>query len=139
MRSSLFHSLYFKLFLISIIAFLLIYTLSIFFSIPLKTEVYPVKFIVADKIGVDLNSSEINFGIVMPGGSAVRNLIISNSYDFPIVAEVSTNNNLQPYLFSEEVMLEAHQTKKIPLVLRVPYDMQLGNYSGSVHINFYRR
>ena len=131
---------FFYALLFFLIFFLIIYSLSLFLYKPLKTEIVPVKFIVGDRLGVDLNATEANFGIVLRKGGGVRKLIIENSYDFEVLLKLFVSKDIAPYIFANETfVLHPDETQKISLILVIPDNAAYGNYSGNVTLKFYRK
>jgi len=104
---------------------------------------YDVKFIVdAGGIGLDTDNSLLTFGQVNAGGGARRNIIVGNSYEFPISVEFLVSKNLAGLVhvegFYEGIVVESGKNITIPVKLDVPFDFELGNYSGKARIEIYR-
>ncbi len=137
---SLSRNSFFYVFLFFLIILLLLYSVSLFLIKPLKTEVVPVKFIVGDRLGIDLNASEANFGIVLPKGGGARNVIIENTYDFDVLLKMYVSKEIESYIFANETfVLQSYETQKISLVLVVPAETVYGNYSGTVTFEFWKK
>ena len=71
--------------------FLLAVSLIIFLSvicinskIVLKKEEIIATLMVGDKAGFDTNNAALTFGMITTGSNSNRNLVIENSYNFPI-------------------------------------------------------
>jgi hypothetical protein len=104
---------------------------------PFKTDVLNVRFMVGKTIGIDLNSSEVNFGMINPGGSATRNVIIHNDYNHPILIDISVSRNIVKYLFVDSSFsVSINESIKIPIKLGLPKDLEFGNYSGKIKFEF---
>jgi hypothetical protein len=104
---------------------------------PLKTEVLNVRFVANKTIGVDLNSSELNFGMVNPGMSAVRNVIISNDYNHPIHVDISVSKNIIEYLSVDSSFhINPNESIRIPITLQLSKEVEFGNYSGKIKFEF---
>ena len=116
---------------------LIIFSIYLWISRPLETKVLNAEFIVDKNIGVDLNSSELNFGKISPGGSVVRRVIIENNYEFPVKAKIFASRNIINFLYADgEYILTPGEKIYAPINLRVPEGMEFGNYSGKVKFEF---
>jgi len=109
----------------------------VFFSSPLKVEIVPVKFIIGDRLGFDVNSSELTYGIILKGNSGVRKLIIENNYSFPVIVRLYVSSEISDYIYSENnLIIDKNEQIKLPVILRVPNDIEYGNYTGKIRVEF---
>jgi len=107
-------------------------------SRPLETRIFDASFIVSDVSGFDLNSSALTFGKMMPGNTATRNVLIYNTYNFPIRIEPFASENIAPFITIPNLTVGAKQNSSVPVTLSVPRNMSFGNYSGKVLFKIYR-
>ena len=123
--------------LLVIILILVVFSIWLWISRPLKVETLDVRFIVDKNIGIDLNSSELNFGKLTRGGSSVRNVIAENTYEYPIKVKIFVSRNIADYVFSDsEIVILPGEKTKIPISLKLPKDISFGNYSGEIRFEF---
>ena len=119
--------------IISIILLLIIIFFFLFYFKPLETRVIEVKFSVADHPAFDLDSSKLVFGKVLPGSNAIRNIVLENKYDFPIEVKVLASKNIVQFLQADSsFVIEAFNTSKFPVNLRIPNNAVFGDYSGKI-------
>lgn len=125
--------------LLAIALILLVFSAFLWFSKPLKIITFDIKFAVGENIGFDLNSSELNFGKLAPGGSSQKSFILQNEYNFPIETKVFLSNNLLGLISVEkEYSLAPGQEIKIPVTLQIPKNYSFGNYSGKIMFKFWK-
>jgi hypothetical protein len=117
---------------LGIAAILIFISLFFLWSRPLETRVLPVKFIVGDRLGMNLNVSEINFGIAFPDNDAIRNVVLENKYSFPITVRLFVSKNLEKYVLADNnIKIMVNETKIISFHLSTK-GLEFGNYSGQV-------
>ncbi|MEM4331105.1 MAG: hypothetical protein QW273_03815, partial [Candidatus Pacearchaeota archaeon] len=94
-----------------LIVFLLILFILISFFVFYYLEKRPLQVIFIDVyFGVDNylglvssnKSSVINFGVVPPGNAVGKKIDITNKYDFPVVAYILVDEEMERYLFGEK-------------------------------------
>lgn len=98
-----------------------------------KREVY-ASLIVSDRGGIDINSSALTFGSVVPGGSSSRKLIMKNKYDFPIYVEIVPKGDIAEFVSSQVFILQKDEIKEIGISASVPGDARYGNYTGFISV-----
>ena len=105
---------------------------------PLKTETIQVQFSVGNSVGIDVDSTALNYGRILPGGLAVRNVIVNNSYDIPVKVNIFISSGLEKYVSSEKnnVVLPPFSQEKISFYLVTQTETNQGNYSGTVKFVF---
>ena len=120
-----------------IIVILVAFSLYIWMSRPLKVQTLDVSFTVGDTIGVDLNSSLVSFGRVLREGSAVRNVIVKNEYDYPVKIDIFVSKDISEYVsVSSYFVILPGEEIRIPINLKIPEDMEFGEYSGKIKFEF---
>ena len=119
------------MFIASLTMFLLILYLNS--SIILAKEEISTTLIIGDKIGFDLNTTALTFGMITFGSSSQRNLIIKNHYDFPIKIEFSAKGDIKKFLvFDKVVPIKVGEEKTIGINAINHADAEYGNYSGKI-------
>ena len=98
-----------------------------------------MKFEVGDKIGITLNASELNFGRLLMGSSSVKNVGVSQAYDFPVDVKIFVSKNFKNFVFSDsEVRILEGETAVVPFTIVIPQDLEDGVYFGRVKFEFYK-
>ncbi len=117
--------------------FLICFSFYLWFSRPLEVRVLDVGFIVGNKMGFDLNSSSLTFGIVLPGSAGVKTVLIENNYDFPVKLRVLVSKELGDFIFSDsEIIILSKGVVPVDFTLILPAEIALGNYSGKLMFEF---
>jgi len=120
-----------KLFLALIVALSLIY--YIFHSLPLERKVIGARFIVGETPGFDLNSSEVIFGRVPPGGGSQRKITLQNDHDFAVEVRARISRNLAGFVsIKSPFIIPPYNSTVATVNLNVPADAAFGNYSGKL-------
>lgn len=103
----------------------------------LKVEKVDVSFAIGGYGGFNLNKTALTYGTITPGGSSVRNVILGNSYSFPIVVKVFASESLTRFLTVEEnLSIEPGESRKTAVTIQAPRDAEFGNYSGEISFVF---
>src|SRR3989338_5689541 len=82
----------------------------------------------SDKGGFDVNGTALTFGEVhFKGGSSTRKVLLQNSYDFPIIAEVKAEGDIAPLLgFEKVILIDKGEEKEIGISVFVPENASMG-------------
>ncbi len=128
------------LYLLAAVFFILIILfILLFLNKPLEERLIEIKFSVSEKFGVDLNSSALIFGRVIPGTIISRIVNIENNRDFPIIVRIYVSENLKDYIISEnKISLPPRESANLGFTLSVPKGTMIGNYTGYAVIKAYR-
>ncbi|MEK6933985.1 MAG: hypothetical protein AABW75_03855 [Nanoarchaeota archaeon] len=103
----------------------------------LKVEKVDVSFAIGEFGGFNVNKTALTYGTITPGGSSVRNVILGNSYSFPIIVKVFASKSLTQFLTVEEnLSIEHGESKKVGVTIQAPGDAEFGNYSGEISFVF---
>ena len=122
-------------FAISIMVFLPV----IFLTRTIEGKDVYVKLEVSSISGFDLNSSSLTFGAIMPGNSVSRNLIVENSYDFPVKISISASGEIEPFLRFEKItLIKIGEKKKIGITASIPDNAEYGKYEGMIKVKIKR-
>jgi len=106
-----------------------------------KVIKYDAYLIVSDKIGFDVSKDYIHFGIVKPGGSASKHIILSNiaNRTFKIQTKVSGDlTNMVSFDFGKSREIYPGENKTVSFSVKVPPTMPYGNYTGRIEFIFRR-
>ena len=115
-------------------------SIMVFFSViflnrTIEEREFYAKLEVSNISGFDLNSSALTFGLIMPGNSASRNLIIENNYGFPIMLVVSAIGKIERFLMFEKIArVNTGERKVIGISAVIPDKTKYDVYEGKVII-----
>jgi hypothetical protein len=134
-RNNIYIFLALAVFLLSFINFYIVLDRN-YLSV-LEVQKVETSLIVGDRGGFDLNSSALTLGMIIPGGSSTRNLIVENKYDFDIRIYLTGEGEIQRFLvFDKNIFLEKGETRQIPVSGVIPRGTQYGNYTGKIFLTF---
>jgi len=102
-----------------------------YFTIIEQKKIY-ASLTVDDHYGFNLNPPNLTFGMLMPGSSAKRDLIIENKYNFSIRVKIIPKQDMEKFIEIQEQVIPKNKTEKITILAYVPADTLYGNYSGEV-------
>ncbi len=123
--------------LLAVSLILIIFSIYLWISRPLESKILNVEFIIDKNIGVNLNSSELNFGKVPIGGSVFKRVIIENNYEFSIKIKIFVSKSISDFILIEkEYVLSPEEKIFVPIILNVPETASFGNYSGKIKFEF---
>lgn len=130
-----------KLFLIFLLLSLIIFVIGVFLfsnlldylSILEKQEFY-TKVVVSDHYGVDVNSSALIFGMLVPGSSSVRKVTITNDHKQEVNVEIFVKGDMIEFIKISEndFDLKIDESKEIVFVATSPSYKEFGIYEGNV-------
>ncbi len=93
-----------------------------------------------NKIGlnVDVENARVNLGIVQPGGTVKREIIIVNNGTELLMGNVVARGELAKFLVIEKnfVLDNNNKPRSLSLIANIPSDARIGNYRGQVIIFF---
>ena len=124
----------FLILIISLVGFFL-------YRLPLQKESFYASVNIVDDnlIGFNADSNDLNFGTISRGESSLRKIVIDNKYDFPIIAVVEIDGDIEQLLnFDKEFYIDKYEKKSIPFNVFVDYNVLEGNYSGNVSFKILR-
>ncbi|MFH1289867.1 MAG: hypothetical protein ABIH92_00490 [Nanoarchaeota archaeon] len=131
--------------LLAIALVLVVVSLLLSFSMsakPLEVYEFDVSFSVSpeEKVGFDVNNSELIFGRTSPGGHGIIRFVnVDNQHPFVIEVKVLMSQNLLPVLeVNSSFLIEPDENFSLPIKLAVPEDFEFGNYTGKVKIKTYK-
>jgi len=107
-----------------------------FYYYTLEIRTIDVDFKVGNRIGINLDTDKLWFGMIKPGSSATRSLMVTNDYEFPISIEFLVKGELKNNLaFSENnIPINSKELKEISVTAYAPQDMPYGNYSSTIKV-----
>lgn len=115
----------------------------VFYSFVYIVEVQqrPMKLVVADFVGFDLNPVNMTLGATTPGNSAARFFIATNVHEMPVRVRVRLSGELSPWLSltDNHFVLQPGESRKVFVKAEVPEDAAINRtYTGSMRVLFTR-
>jgi hypothetical protein len=127
---------------LAVILFLVVVLAAIFlfYPRPLEKKMVDVYFLVGDVYGFNLDNRALIFGMVSPGGGAMRAIRIDNTDDFPVEIKFFASPNIAKYLGAPpSVLIGPKSYASVNISLSVPRDMPHGNYTGKLVLESWKR
>lgn len=92
-----------------------------------------------NRIGFKLNTNDIAFGKIVPGGGGTRTITLTAAE--PVIAALRLSPDLNRVIIIEPnpVLLDPGAPVNVTLDLSVPVGTALGNYTGELTITYLRR
>lgn len=118
------------LLIISLLAVLLSFLLSYFSVLEVKTIKAEIN--ISNFGGFNVDPSYLNFGVASPGGSSSRTLSLVNNDQIPVVVNIVAQGEIKGFIPSQQVFLNAGETKEISISAFIPPKIQFGVYRGKV-------
>lgn len=114
------------------IAFLSINVLFLLKNNILQVKEIDSSIIVSDKMGFDVNSSIIAFGMAVRGSGSIRTVNFINVYNHPIEVDVYGKGEMSDFITSQTQKFGALENISMRITAQVPSDKPLGQYQGKV-------
>jgi len=96
-------------------------------------EEFNATFEVGTGGGFSVDTNVINFGVVTPGGSSTKEIILYHNYPEPLKVRISSNGNIAEVLSPiPPFLLEPKVEKKLNLIARAGNELR--NYTGKIKI-----
>jgi len=92
---------------------------------------------VDDHFGLNADTDGIRFGMVKPGTSSERSLLLSNNASYPLRVEILKYGEIADWVRISEnnFVLQSRENKQVNFTVYAP-NVEYGNYSGTVKIIF---
>lgn len=95
--------------------------------------------IIGDKIGLDVSTDILFFGVIPTQSASQKTIFIENDYDFPIKAEFKSFGNITKFLlFEKRIYLEEKENKSFIITAISPAGEKPGFYSGKILVKIKR-
>ena len=95
----------------------------------------PIILEISNKTSFDLNQSFLNLREIRKGSSSQRDIILVNSYPYPVFANIFVEGEIKDLLiFEERVELLVNETKKVPIGTIVIENQSFGKYTGTLFV-----
>ena len=104
---------------------------------PVYSQEIPVYFAVAEKMGLVINTSVLDFGITYPFAPVDKKINLTNEFEYPVILKVVIDPKLDNYLFgATDIEIPAGETITYGVSLIPAKDAEYGNYSGYIRFDF---
>ena len=110
---------------------------TIFISnIPLNKETIPSQFILGENMGFDLTPGKLNFGQIIPGYTATREITIDNNFDETIKIKIKSSGEISNNIIVSEnnFLLNPSESKAITFTAYSGDLTELREYNGKIII-----
>lgn len=93
---------------------------------------------VGDHFGLNADADAIRFGMVIPGTSGERSVLISNNAAYPLSVIILKSGDIAGWVDISEnnFILKKNESRQIIFWLNAPKNSDFGNYTGKVQIIF---
>ena len=110
--------------------------LILIFRAPINKQSILTRFVAGENMGFDLGPGNINFGQIVPGYSASRNITITNTLERPTLTEIESSGEISNYIIVSDnnFILQPNESKNILFSCFPPKDIELREYPGKITI-----
>ncbi len=93
---------------------------------------------VGDHVGFNVDTSALFLGTTLPGGTAFREVTLSNSFNIPLKVDMQTLGNLTRWAYVDVngFWMQPNENRTVRVSVTVPQDAENGDYEGLLRINF---
>ncbi len=108
---------------------------------PIYTQEYDVLFKVGDRIGFDIRSDSLSYGMLTPEGAATRDVLVTNTFQYDVSLNIMAEPSISGFVEAPEspYTISAGKNVSIPITIRIPSNASFGNYSGKIYFIFYKK
>jgi len=122
--------------------FILLISLAFFFASKEK-HVQTINHNMTIEVGLKPKfhlSPELIFGTVPPGGTSTKQMNITNPYNHKVHLTIKSEGNITDFIVSNyTTKIKPGETVEIDITAKIPTNTTLGNYSGTLIMEFYKR
>jgi len=99
--------------------------------------VLPMHVIIIDQ-GLGFGSEDLHFGVVNPGGTSVKKIVIVHSYNISKEIDINLKGRVGRYVVVDQnnFILEPLQNRTVSFTFEASDSMREGEYNGEVRIGF---
>lgn len=93
---------------------------------------------VGDHFGLNADADAIRFGMVMPGTSGERSVLVNNNAIYPLRVVILKSGDIADWvkLSENNFILKKNESRQIVFEVNAPENSSFGNYTGKVKIIF---
>lgn len=124
--------------LLTISLLLIVFIAWSFFNRPLLVQDLPVTFSIGKYNAFNLTrEQQLSFGMVTPGGLAVRDISIINNNSYEVEVKAFADKNIADYIeIKQPLILEAEEIRNVSVAVRAPENAFYGDFSGKLRLIF---
>ncbi len=128
---------FFLLIIVVIISAFLTYFFYDYFIIE-KEYTLDMKLRIDDHFGLNADANALKFGMIKPGTSSERYILINNNATYPLKVVIVKSGYIADWVNVSEnnFVLKENESKQIIFEAIAPKDSNFGNYTGKVKIIF---
>jgi hypothetical protein len=135
-----------KIFALIVATCAVILVVFIFYFYPLTVNEYAMNVYVGDKVGFNLDTDKLFFGIITPGGVGIKSINVSNTYAKPLKVRLAASGDLAKWAgISNETanpfILQPNETQNVKIIVNIPSYLNKSNtimYEGKLKVYSYR-
>jgi hypothetical protein len=122
-------------------AMLFLVVFGLFYFSPIQKEIISVKFVVGENMGFGLGDGILNFGQIVPGNGATRNVSVENDFDRPVRIKIKSSGDVSRALSvsGNDFVLSPRENRNVSFSVYVDDGFEFGEYSGEVVILSWRK
>lgn len=119
-------------FLLALFVFFVTWYISLT-NVLIEQEIF-ASLIVGERIGFDLNTSALTFGMITNDSSSTRNLVIENNYDFPIIVNLYVEGDIKKFLNFDKITYIDVKESRVIGISAVNKGEDYGMYEGIIRV-----
>jgi len=100
-----------------------------------KKEFYS-RVIVSDHPGVEINGTDLAFGMISPGGSSKKKITLNNDYDCDVKVNIYSEGEISEFieLSDNDFILLNNYEQEIIFLLKMPVGAEMKTYEGKITV-----
>ncbi len=93
---------------------------------------------IADHFGLNADADAIKFGMITPGASSQRSILVNNNATYPLSVVLVKSGYISDWVKVSEnnFILKGNESKQINFEVSAPDNIDFGNYTGKAKIIF---
>ena len=122
--------------LIIILSVIIIIAIIYTNSQTLSKEIISTEFLLGENMGFDLSSGKLNFGQIIPGHSASREITIDNNFKNPIIVSIKSSGEISKYIIvsKNNFLLNPSESKNVTFTAYADDITEFRPYKGKIII-----
>ena len=98
----------------------------------------PIDLEVAGSVAFNLDPDAVHFGKMGPGSTGIRGIILNNTKNVDLVAELSAEGDLANWITvsHQNVEVSANSYRQVNITASVPDGTEFGKYKGTLIVRF---
>jgi hypothetical protein len=102
----------------------------------LEKKEIPANFIIGERLGFDLNSSALTFGMLPPGASSSRAIEITNDFNREVFVSIYSSRSIIKFtrISENDFYLAPGETRSVSFTVYTEKNSTFGQYNGFIKI-----